>query len=653
MKTKKLFSGVGLIALAAIVILSTWVFDVLFQRARFDLTESKLYTLSDGSKNIVKGLAEPIELQFFFSDKVTQDIPQLRNYAKRVQELLEEYQLNSGGKIKLEVIDPEPFSEAEDKAAEVGLAAVPLNQTGTQLYFGLVASKKDGKKETIPFFQLDKEELLEYDITKLIYSLNKTKQPVLGVLTGLPMNGGFDFMSRQPSQPWVILTQLKQLYDVRMIEASSGEIKSDIDLLFIAQPKNLTPKMLYAIDQYVMRGGKVVAFEDPLAEADQMAAMGAEAQQGNPMAALFKSWGVELKDKTILGDVENSLRIPMERNRPPVRHIALLRFSDKNFAKGEVVTSNLAQMHFSTAGILAPVKDATTHFIPLIESSANSAPLDQAKFTPGMDPESLLDDFKPTGEKYAVAARIEGKAKSAFPDGAPPEEKKDEKKDDKAADKKDAKAEDKKPADDKKAAEKPADAPKPEHLAESKGDIHVVIVADTDVLSDRLWVQTQDFMGQTVAAPFADNGSFATNVVDNLAGSADLISVRSRGQFSRPFTRVEALQRKAELSLRAKEKELQSQLDETEKQLNELQNKKPGDDKQQLTLSHEQENAVKQFIEQKLSIRKQLREVQHQLGNDIERLSTAIKAINIAGIPVLLTLGALLVAAARRRRTAV
>lgn len=648
MKTKKLFSGVGLIALAAIVILSTWVFDVLFQRARFDLTENKLYTLSDGSKNIVKGLVEPIELQFFFSDKVTQDIPQLRNYAKRVQELLEEYQLNSGGKIKLQVIDPEPFSEAEDKAAEAGLAAVPLNQTGTQLYFGLVASKKDGKKETIPFFQLDKEELLEYDITKLIYSLNKTKQPVLGVLTGLQMNGGFDFMSRQPSQPWVILTQLKQLYDVRMIEANSDEIKNDIDLLFIAQPKNLTAKMLYAIDQYVMRGGKVVAFEDPLAESDQMAAMGgAEAQQGNPMAALFKSWGVELKDKTILGDVENSLRIPMERNRPPVRHIALLRFSEKNFAKGEVVTTNLAQMHFSTAGILVPGKDATTHFIPLIESSTNSAPLDQAKFTPGMDPESLLDDFKPTGEKYTVAARIEGKAKSAFPDGAPPEEKKDDK------DKKDAKTDNKKSADDKKSEAKSADAPKPEHLAESKGDIHVVIVADTDVLSDRLWVQTQDFMGQTVAAPFADNGSFATNVVDNLAGSADLISVRSRGQYSRPFTRVEALQRKAELSLRAKEKELQSQLDATEKQLNELQNKKPGDDKQQLTLSPEQENAVKQFIEQKLSIRKQLREVQHQLGNDIARLSTVIKAVNIAGIPVLLTLGALLVAAARRRRTAV
>lgn len=643
MKTKKLFSGVGLIALAVIVIVSTWVFDVLFQRARFDLTENKLYTLSEGSKNIVKSLNDPIELQFFFSDKVTQDIPQLRNYAKRVQELLEEYELKSGGNIKLEVIDPEPFSEAEDKAAEAGLQAVPLNQTGTQIYFGLVASGKDGKKETIPFFQLDKEELLEYDLSKLIYSLNKTKPPVLGVLTGLQLNGGFDFMTRQPSQPWVILSQLRQLYDVRMLEANTGEIKNDIDLLLLVQPKDVKPQTLYAIDQFVMRGGKVIVFEDPLAESDQMAMMtGNTDQQGNPLANLYKSWGVELKDKTILGDAENSLRVPMERNSPPVRHVALLRFTDKNFTKGEVVTSNLSQMHFSTAGILAPVKDASTHFVPLIESSANSMPLDQGKFTPGMNPETLLDDFKATGEKYAVAARIEGKAKSAFPEGAPPEEKKE----DKAADKKEPAADAKK-ADEAKPAE-----PKPAHLAESTGDIHVVIVADTDLLSDRLWVQTQDFMGQTVAMPFADNGNFATNLVDNLAGSADLISVRSRGQYSRPFTTVENLQRKAEMNLRASEKALQSQLDETEKQLSELQSKKSGDEKQQMSLTPEQENAIKQFLEQKLTIRKQLREVQHQLGQDIERLGTNIKVINIAGIPLLLTIGALLVAAARRRRAA-
>ncbi|HET8707994.1 MAG TPA: Gldg family protein, partial [Pseudomonadales bacterium] len=588
MKTKKLFSGAGLIALAVILVVSTWVFDSLFQRARFDLTESKLYTLSDGSKNIVKSLSDPIELQFFFSDKVTQDIPQLRNYAKRVQELLEEYQLNSNGKIKLEVVDPEPFSEAEDKAAEAGLQSVPLNQSGSQVYFGLVATGKNGKKEVIPFFQLDKEELLEYDISKLIYSLNKAKQPVLGLLTGLQMSGGFDFMSRAPNQPWVILSQLRQLYDVRTIEANAGEIKSDIDLLLLVQPKNLTPKTLYAIDQYVLRGGKVVVFEDPLAESDQMAMMSGDTQQGNPLASLFKAWGVEMKDKAILGDAENSLRVPMDRNGPPVRHLALLRFTSKNFTKGEVVTANLSQMHFSSAGILAPVKEASTKFIPLIESYTNSMAMDQGKFGPGMNPESLLDDFKAGGEKLAVAARIEGKAKTAFPDGAPAEEKKDDK-----ADKKDDKTDAKKADEAKKADAKP-EQPKAAHLAESTGDIHVVVVADTDVLTDRLWVQTQEFMGQTVAVPFADNGNFATNLVDNLAGSADLISVRSRGQYSRPFTRVENLQRKAEMNLRSKEKQLQSQLDETEKQLNELQAKKSGDEKQQMTLTPEQENAIKQ-----------------------------------------------------------
>jgi len=636
MKAKKLFSGAGLIALAAIVIVSTWVFDSLFQRARFDLTENKLYTLSDGSKNIVKNLADPIELQFFFSDKVTQDIPQLRNYAKRVEELLEEYQLNSNGKIKLEVIDPEPFSEAEDKAAEAGLQSVPLNQSGSQVYFGLVASNKSGKKDVIPFFQLDKEELLEYDISKLIYSLSKAKQPVLGMLTGLQMNGGFDFMSRSSNQPWVILSQLRQLYDVRTIETDIAEIKNDIDLLLLVQPKNLSNKTLYAIDQYVMRGGKVIVFQDPVAESDQMGMMTGEDPGQNALAPLFKSWGVELKDKSILGDAENALRIPMDRNSAPVRHLALLRFTDQNLTPGEVVTANLSQLHFSTAGILAAVKDAGTQFIPLIESSDNSMALDQAKFTPGMDPQTLLDDFKASGERYAVAARIEGKAKSAFPQGAPAEEKKE-------------------PADDKKADAKQPEPAKPEepkaaHLAESSGDIHVVVVADTDVLTDRLWVQTQEFMGQTVAMPFADNGNFATNLVDNLAGSADLISVRSRGQYSRPFTTVENLQRGAEMRLRATERQLQSQLEDTEKRLTELQAKKSGDEQQQMTLTPEQENAIKQFVEQKLTIRKQLRDVQHQLGQDIERLGTTLKVINIAAIPLLLTIGALIVASARKRR---
>lgn len=607
-----MYSGAGLLLIALAFLLFNAFSGLVFTHARLDLTEQKLYTISEGTKTILEGLDKPIELDFFYSDEATKGLVALRNYARRVEELLRAYERESGGKLKLHVVDPEPFSEEEDRAAELGLQAVPLNQGGDKVYFGLAATNGDGRTQSIPFFALDQEEFLEYELSRLVQSLASPQMPVVGVLSDLPITGGFDMRTQQATPPWTVLEQIRQLFHIESLERNVDMIPANVSVLMLVHPKALPEPTLYAIDQFVMRGGKLLVFLDPYSEADPgMGFMPGEPGdgKGSNLTPLLKAWGVHMAPDQVVLDAANAMSVGVGEERRPVRHPGWLSLPQQTMDTDDVTTASLESLTMATAGFLEPLENATTRFTPLVQSSTYAMPIEAQRFATLENPEVLLRDLEPTGERYTLVARIQGPARSAYPDGI--EGRKDGLKD--------------------------------------SASINVIAVADTDLLADRMWVQVQDFFGQRMPQPWADNGTFVVNALDNLSGTDALISVRSRGRFARPFVVVEELQRQAENRFREKEEALQQRLAATEAQLAELQG--PNADGA-IELTAEQQAALQRYMQEKLRIRKELREVRYQLNADIDALGRLLKFFNIALVPLVLTLGVLLTCLWRRRRTA-
>lgn len=609
---KLMYSSVGLVLIAVAFLVFNVVSGLTLTNARLDLTEQKLYTISAGTQQILDELQEPVDLCFFYSDKATRDLAVLRNYAKRVEEMLKAYQRQSDGKIRLHIIDPEPFSEEEDQAASFGLQAVPANRNGDQVYFGLAGTRGPDDKQVIPFFPLDKEEFLEYQLSQLVQNLAKPQRPVVGVLSGLQINGGFDMASRQPTAPWMVMEEIRQLFQIESLKAGVDKIPDDVSVLLLVHPKDLPEATLYAIDQFVLRGGKLLAFVDPYSEADTGMPMlpGDNAEKSSDLEPLFKAWGLRLVPGKVVGDGSYAMAVGMGQSQTPVRHAGWLALPSRALSQDDVSTAGLETINMATSGILEPLEGGKTHFLPLIQSSEYAMPFDAARFAMLNNPQELMRDLQPTGERYTLAARISGPVQSAFPNGI--EGQKD-------------------------------------GLKEA-ANINVIAVADTDLLSDRMWVQVQDFFGQRIPQPFADNSTFAINALDNLTGSDALISVRSRGRFSRPFEVVEALQRDAEAQFRVKEEDLQKRLAETEQKLAALQQNQ--DPSKALELTPEQQATVQQFLAEKLRIRKELREVRYQLNGNIEDLGRVLKFANIVLVPLVLTLAVLALWVWRRRRQA-
>jgi ABC-type uncharacterized transport system involved in gliding motility auxiliary subunit len=608
---KLMYSGAGLLLIAVAFLAFNMLSALGLGNVRLDLTDQKLYTISEGTERILGELDEPINLYFFYSDKSARDLAVLRNYAVRVEEMLKAYERAANGKIKLHIIDPEPFSEDEDKAASFGLQAVPANQSGEQIYFGLAGTNAVDDKQVIPFFPLDQEEFLEYQLSQLVQGLAKPERPVVGLLSGLQLNGGFDMMARQPMAPWMVMEEVRQLFKIDSLKAGIDKIPDQVSVLLLVHPKNLPEPTLYAIDQFVLRGGKLLVFVDPLSEADNAPPMmpGDDEGKASDLEPLFKAWGLRMVPDKVLGDGSYALSVSMGQGQRPARHAAWLALPKRAMKQDDVATSSLESLNIATAGILEPVEGAKTQFVPLLQSSEYAMPFDAARFAALGNPEELIRDLEPTGERYAIAARISGPAQSAYPNGIEGQK------------------------DGLKSAE----------------NINVIAVADTDLLTDRMWVQVQDFFGQRVPQPFADNAGFAINALDNLSGSDALISVRSRGRFSRPFEVVEALQRDAEAQFRVKEEDLQKRLAETDQKLASLQQQDPS---KPLELTPEQQATVQQFIAEKLRIRKELREVRFQLNAQIEDLGRTLKLVNILAVPLLLTLGVLALWLWRRRKAA-
>jgi ABC-type uncharacterized transport system involved in gliding motility auxiliary subunit len=656
-KAKFLFSGMGLLSVAATLLIVVGLISAL-PSVRIDLTEDELFSLADGTRNIVSGLEEPIELIFFYSESATEDQPQIRSYGTRVQELLREIVIASNGKLSLRLVDPEPFSEDEDLATQYGIQPVPVTQGGPGIYFGLVAAQLDNDpafrvSETMPLIRPDQEQFLEYEFMKLVTRVANPDLQVIGLLTTLDIDGGFDPMTGQATQQWMITDFIRQLYELRRIETEAESIDEDVDILMIVHPEGLSEQTLYAIDQHVMRGGKTIVFLDPTA--DSMVSRSSRgsmipAGMRSDLPGLLEAWGVDYSPDKVLTDNALALRVQMGQGSRPVAHIGMIGANRTALAEDDIITRRLENLNLSSVGALAPREGANTRFEPLIQSSSDAMLMDASLFEDVLDPSVLFDEFVSANERYTIAARISGVIATAFPEGRPVIASAEaEATDDEAtADTDDTVADD---ADNEVGSRDEVSAeidPLQGHLAQTDGATNILIFADTDVLTDRLWVQVAQFLGQRIPQPYANNGDFVINALDNLSGGADLVSIRSRGRYSRPFERVVKMQREADDRLRIEEAALLERLAATEEQLAALNTDENGQPLGQLTPEIQAE--IDRFNAELLDTRRSLRDVQYQLTADIEELGSNLKWFNTAAIPMLLTVLALFISLTRAQR---
>lgn len=628
------FSIISVIAVAAIVIGINMFADARLANVRLDLTQGHIYTLSKGTKTVLRDLKEPVTLRLFYSRRLGSTVPAYGTYADHVREMLNDYAAQSHGKVKLEFYDPEPFSDTEDRAMAYGLQGVPLDQGGTQVYFGLAGTNLEDDERTIPFFQADRERFLEYDLTKLVYELSNPKRPVVGVMSSLPLDGDPRAMMMSQGngagQPYASTVLLRQTNTVKTVPTDAQMIDPDIQVLLVAEAQHLSPATLYAIDQFVMRGGKLMAMVDPWSEA--MAAM--PSPTGMPptdthsdLKPLFDAWGIEFDPTKVVGDLTGAWRVRTGNGGPgeggqAVSYLAWFNIRD-GINHDDPATADLQQVTVAASGFLAKAPKATIDFTPLLTSSPRSGvlPVDDVKMP---DPAKLLAGFKPEGGPRVIAARVHGVLKSAFK-GPPP-----------------------------LAAGQTRPPGFPPYKAQTDGPANMVVVADSDILADRFWVRIADFFGQQTATPFSDNGPFVANLIGTLSGSDALIGLRARGDTNRPFTLVAALQADAETKFRQTQQALQAHLEETEKQLRTLRSGGAEGDKanNDAVITPEQRAAIDAARQDVLATRQKLRAVQLELNRDISTLSDEMRIFTIVLVPAVLTLIAIIMGIVQRRRRA-
>ncbi len=624
-KNNRTLTALGGLVLGAVALLAVNLFaDAAFRSMRLDLTDEGLYTLSDGTRAILNELEEPLTARLYFSANLRERSPRHALHYERVRELLEQYSDLSGGVMRLELLDPEPFSDAEDRAVAAGLKGVPVTTAGDLGYFGLALSNSTDREEVVPFFNLERESFVEYDLTKLVWTVSNPEKRKVGLIAGLPLDGGRanPMMGGGAPQRWIVMDQVREFFDVVSIDEEADAIPDNVDTLMVVHPRDMSAKTAYAVDQFAMRGGKVLAFVDPHAETDRGGAPGGG---GGAFAPVLKSWGVAVPSDKIAGDLEAARRVNVDDNGRSVvaDYVAWLSLGERNFDPKDVITADIQRIAMATPGAVDKVEGTGMAVTPLILTGAQSMRIDAAKVRFRPDVVDLFRNFIPGGEPLTLAARITGKAKSAFPDGPP-------KSDD--ADKKDEKKE------------------RPAHLSESAVPIHAVVVADADMLYDRFWVAESDFFGQRVLIPTANNADFVVNALEALGGSGHLIGLRGRGETARPFHLIDDIRRDAERRFRAKEEQLLAKLNAVKGQLDSLQRK--GAEGGEAILEAKDKAAIADFRREMVKVRKELRGVQHALRQDIERLEGWLKFWNIAGLPLALGAGLLAMVAARRRARA-
>jgi ABC-type uncharacterized transport system involved in gliding motility auxiliary subunit len=615
---KTFFSAGGVLLLLVILILV----NVVFARVvvRYDATADNLFSLSDGTRQLLSEIETPVTIKVFY----TEDLPNLPNslksFAGRVLDFLQEYEALSEGKVTIERYNPKMDSEEEEWAIKYGLQGMDL-ATGDRIFFGLVALAAD-QEEAIAFIDPAREAHLEYDLTRMISRVQKAKKLKIGIITGLPIFGApsmQQFGGQEGMQPWLFVNELRKTYTVDQIQPTASEIPADTDLIILFHPKNIGDQLLYAVDQYVLKGGNLIAYVDPMSLLDNP-------RQG-PTASwpkkLFDAWGLEMESDKVVIDYNYATRLRNQNNQPETNPM-WLSLGPQAFNSDNIVTAELESALMPLAGAITLKADSPYDFEPLLTSSTNAALVESFKHSLPVD--LLRRDFKPEGRAFNLAVKVTGKFKSAFPDGPP-----------KPA-----------PADgETDTAEKKQSA---DGLTEASASATLYLFADSDMLYDGYYVSRQNFLGMQIANIFNDNLNLLLNASELLTGSDALISIRSRGSFERPFLRVKALEQKAQAKWLDREQELVHQVEATNEKLRALESRK--DASQKTIVSPEQEAEIAKFQKEKLRINHELKLVRRNLRSEIDALGRTLKVINIFLMPVLVSLVGIAYALYRRRKVA-
>ncbi len=594
-------------------------------QTRLDLTEQRLFTLSEGTRKVLGEIDEPLTLRFYLSKALVETNPYYGNHARRVEELLREYERLADGGIRLQVYDPEAFSPEEDQAVAEGLQGAALAAGAGVVYFGLTGFNATDDSDVIPFFQPERAAFLEYDLTRLVHNLANPEKPKVAVLGALPLQG--DGMTG--FRPWLATSSLAQFFDLSFLEAQGEtlEIGEQVGVLLLAQPEGLSQGALYAIDQFVLRGGRVLALIDPwseaLSEINQRSG-GYVSTGAAEMAPLLAAWGLEIDPETIVGDRLSARKVAARvRGRQVVtEYVPWLSLGAERLAAEDTVTAELQVINLNAAGAITAVEGATTTLEPLIISSEQSLPIAVSEIQVAPDPVALLAKFLGPGEPKVLAARITGAVASAFPDG-PPE----------------ALLE----------ASEDAEVLKQAHLAKSDGAANLIVIADSDLLVDSVWSRADNLFGQRLALPIANNVDLVVNSLDNLSGSEGLISLRGRALVDRPLTLIQNIQRDAELEYRQQEQAIVERIEKAEQEIARLQQEEQATG---ILQSAEADQALAKLRSDLIQARRELRDVQRALRQDIGEVEAWVKGINIWGMPLVTVVIAAGVLWLRRRRAA-
>jgi len=592
-----------------------------FAVLRADLTAEKLFTLSEGTKAVLGKLNDKTRLKFYFSRSMA-NVPFLyKQYGKRVEEFLGEYVSASGGRLELEVLDPQPDTDVEEWAVKYGLAAAGL-PTGEKFYLGMVAMAAD-KEEVIPFFAVDREEFLEYDITRAIVQVSAAKKPVIGILSPLPVlrADNMPFMAPQPGQPddWLFVKELRKNFEIRRVEENSDTISPEINLLMVIHPKNLPESTVYAIDQFVVKGGRAIVMVDPAAMADNQQAaanpfMGMM-NRSSDVPALFKAWGVDYSPQKLAADVNSATQVNMGPQGLG-NHPLWLSIKGESFNREAAVSGKLNGMLLVNSGFLSKAQGSTYEFTNVLQTTAAGNETDIMKAM--TVPDEIVRSLPATGSQKTLAAMIRGQFASAFAEppaiAAPEGETEDA----------------------KKAREARHADLKTKHVAKAASAVSVMVVADTDLLQNDYSVRAVNFFGSLLLQPLNDNLAFIANSVDLLAGSSDLIAVRSRNRSNRSFTRVEEIEREAQKKWQEEEITLTRKLEEIQNRINQLQSQKK--DGERLILSAEQRGEVERARAEQSETMRRRREIRKLLRQDIESLGARVTFVNLLLMPILVML---------------
>jgi ABC-type uncharacterized transport system involved in gliding motility auxiliary subunit len=606
------FQGVAAIALAAVLaVLVILLAERGLRGMRLDLTENNLYTLSSETRSLLDRVDRPVTLTLYFSRGAARGVPHVRQYARRIEELLRSYAAASDGRIEVRTVEPEPLTQWRERAVQHGLQPVPAGGKDTRIYLGLVGTNDADGVEVIEFFDPRRERLLEYEISRLVGSLARSDEPVVGLLSRRDMTESIELATGRQQPPWAVVDRIKSIAEVREIDPPAAAIDPAVDVLMLVHPHDLGVETRYAIDQYLTHGGRAVVFLDPVAgTATPRSGSGV---RRSDLAPLLDAWGVSVALDRALADPQHGLVVSRGRSAGRSVHPALIGVPRAHLAERDVVTAAVDRVVFASPGAIRD-RPAGLRVEPLVRLPPSAGFAAAQRFTEVENPAALGRDLAPTRARPVVAARLTGELRSAFPQG-PPEQ---------------------------------AQAPEQGHRAAAARPAHLVLFADSDVLSDRLWVRQQRQGQRTVRRAWAGNGDLVAKTVENLAGAEALIGLRGKATSARPFTRVRELERRAANRLGDERSRLRDELDRAEQRLQQLQS--GGKDEAAVVLDDSQRRELERLRERRAKLRERLRALNQRVEAAVDALGQRLKLLNIVAVPALVVLAGLAVFGWRRWR---